>query len=66
MLYFTDGSIDSLLDVNENILPPQRVGNLLTRHQLALVFDEKHQQLQGNAFQSHRAPAAEELKAAKV
>ena len=58
--------IDSLLDVDEDVLAPQFAGDLLSRHQLAMVFDEVHQELQGQAFHPHGTPAAAELKAAKV
>src|SRR5207244_4911506 len=63
---FADGGIDSLFDIDENIFPAQCVGNLLASYQLALVFDQKHQQLQRKTFQTDRLPAAVELKAAKI
>ena len=51
--YFADRGIDSLFDIDENILAPQGIGDLLASHQLALVFDQEHQQLQRKTFQTH-------------
>jgi hypothetical protein len=61
-----DRGIDALLDVHKNIFTPKDVGNLLARDQLALVFDKKHEQLQGKAFDPHELAVAGELEAAEV
>src|SRR3974390_2102503 len=54
-------SVDSLLHVDEDILAPERVCNLLTRHQLALVVDKIHQKLQWQTFQAHTLSGPREL-----
>src|ERR1700689_4614401 len=42
---FADRRVDALVDVDENILAPERAGNLLAGYELPFIFDEKHQEL---------------------
>src|SRR5882672_3679772 len=51
---FADGRVDTLLDVDENVLPPKRIGDLLARHQLSLLFNQEHEQLQRETFKLQR------------
>src|SRR5580704_4477431 len=61
-----DGGIDSLFDVDEYVFAPQLAGDLLARDQLPPLFDQKHEQLQRQAFQSNRSATAAELKATVI
>jgi hypothetical protein len=64
---FADGGIDALFDVDEDIFAaPQLGGDLLARDQSAAVFDQKHEQLQGQALQSNRDAMAAELKTSVI
>jgi hypothetical protein len=62
----TDRRIDALVHIHEHVLAPKRARYLLASDKLALVFYQKHQQLQGQAFQSHHGTAAQKLKPAEI
>lgn len=64
--YFADRGVDSLLYVDENVFSPQRIRNLFARDELALVFDQIHQQLQRKTLQPYRLSFPAELEASKV
>src|SRR5579863_4388559 len=57
-----DGGIDSLFDVDEDVFAPERAGDLLTRDQLPLLFNQEHKQLQRQALQLHGDATVAELK----
>jgi len=63
---FADSGVDSLLDVDEDIFGPEFGGDLFAGHELAALFDEEHQELQGQAFEADGRAAAVELEAGVI
>ena len=58
----TDSGIDSLFDVNEYVFAPEFSGDLLARNQLAALFNQEHEELQGQSFKANRVATSAELK----
>ena len=63
---FADRGVDALVNVDENILAPERRGDLLAGYELPFIFDQKHQELERKAFEAQRLALAEELKAREI
>ena len=61
-----DRGINSLLYVDEDILAPQVGGDLVTGDELAAIFDQEHEQLQGKALESNGAASAVKAESAVI
>src|SRR5690348_11471344 len=56
-----DRGVNSLFDIDEEILTPQFRGNLLAGQNVGLIIDQQHEQLHGKAFQTYGSALAEKL-----
>src|ERR1019366_310594 len=61
-----DSCIDPLFNIDEHIFAPQRGRDFFACDQLPPLFDEEHEQLQGQALEPNRGATAAELKTAVI
>jgi len=51
LAYLADGAVNTLFGVHKHIFPPELSSYFILRDQLALLFHQQDQQLQGLLFQ---------------
>src|SRR5882724_757211 len=63
---FSDGGVDAMLGLNEDVLAPEFVDDLFACDEVAVPAGQQDQQLHGNFFEFQRPAVATQLIAAQI
>ena len=66
MAEFTDGGVDAVFGIDEDLGRPEASGDLLARDELTVAFGEQDEQLQRLTLDAHGVAITEELERAAV
>ena len=63
---FADGGIDAVLGIDEYVLPPEALNDLLASNDLPIFFEKEEKQLHGDAFELQQLAVPSQLEARTI